>query len=709
MAHRTAALFIERAAARVIGSSAARRRLVLEALRIESRQVPTVELHPSAGRMLEVVWTAATFLASYVALDWVSYVQPVLHLGITPWNPQAGLLVAFLAVRGRRWLPIAACAPLLAEVIVRNSPAAMPVLVLGSLWIGACYTLLAEGMNRLGGDDSYRSVRAAGSLAAGAAVTSLFVAAGYVLIFVMAGALTDRSFVGSVAKYWVGDLNGILLVTPLLLSLPAWRVAWPGVRARIGECAGQAAALLLTVWLIFALSDAGQVRFVYLLFIPVIWIALRWGATGATLGLLLAQIALIVAVHGVAPAVPLVDLQFLMVTLALAGLMLGATVMERAEALRRVAEREAEVQALLATAPDAMITGEPDGTLRGANRAARALFGLSAERSLASVRIDQILPRIAIETAEGRATLRGLKVDGQEFPADVAWVRLESPGPRGWVAVIRDATDRVDAEASVRERDSKFAKAMHFAVAGELASALAHEMNQPITAMTSYLRAAQLICAAPVHDAERLRDTLAKSTQEANRAAAILRRLRDFYAGKAAESAEVSVASLLERLRIQFAARCRAAAIQLDIAIEPNLPTLRADGMAVEMALQNLISNAIEALSSNPIGMRRLNVRAAGEPGMVRLSVEDSGSGVPADVLPQLFEPLNTSKADGMGLGLAISRSLLRMSGGDIAYRRGETLGGARFDMLIPIDRLDPARAPLQEYSSQSRSLGGRA
>lgn len=620
----------------------------------------------------------------------MSYVQPVLQLGITPWNPQAGLMVALLVVRGPRWAPLAVAAPFLAELIVRNSPAPTLLLLASSIWIGCCYAALGSALRRLGGEDDYRSVRAAGGLAVGAAIASLFVAAGYVTLFVMSGALADRSFSTSVAKYWVGDLNGILLVTPLLLSVPMWRSAWPTIRARLGECVTQMTSLLLAVWLVFGPLNAGQVRFFYLFFVPIIWIALRWGAIGATLGLLLVQIVLIVAVQGISLAVPLVELQFLMVTLALAGLMLGAAVMERAEALRRVAASEAEVQALLATAPDAMITGELNGNLRGANRAARALFGLPSEGVPGSVSLPQILPAAMFASGNGRATISGRRLDGTEFPADVAWVKLEAPIPRGWVAVIRDATDRVDAEARVRERDSLFAKAMHFAVAGELASTLAHEMNQPITAMTTYLRAAQLICNETGFDSGRLRETLQKSTYEANRAASILRRLRDFYSGKSGEAADVSIERLLDGVRLQFAPKFRNVGIRLEMEIERDLPTFRLDGMGLEMALQNLIGNAVDALSISPDRERRILIQVSAEPGALCLAVEDSGPGVQADVLPHLFEPLNTSKPDGMGLGLAISRSLLRANGGDIAYRRGVLLGGARFDLRVHADPLQP-------------------
>jgi len=656
-----------------------------EPILVPSRS-PTRELSAAlSGKALENAFVAGVYLLAYVALDWLSYVQPILKLGITPWNPQAGLTVALLLVRGPVWGVVAAAAPMLAEVVVRDTPAPPGVLLLASLWIGACYSGLAMILRRVGGSEDYRSVRAAAGLVLGAGGVSMLVAGGYVFLLVATGVLPGDSFWRGAAKYWVGDLNGILMVTPLLMTAPTWRRAWPTIRARLAECLAQALALLVTVWFVFDVAQAGVFRIFYLLFIPVIWIALRWGAVGATLGLLTIQVGILVAVQGVAPGVPLVDLQFLMVTLGLAGLMLGATVRERADALVRVATSEAQVQALLATAPDALVTGEPGGRILSANRVARTLFGLPRDGALGEARIDRLLPDLEIDATERRATLTARRTDGSEFPADVAWVNLESPAPRGWVVVIRDASERIDAEARRRERDSVFAKAMRFAVAGELSSVLAHELNQPITAMTSYLRAAQLLCESGGVEQQRLGETLAKSSREATRAASILRRLRDFYAGKAGELGHVSAGALLEAVQQSLAARCRAADVVLDIEVDPTVPEIRSDPMGLEIVLQNLVSNAIDILSEIRATRRQIGVRVQVEGDVVLFAVEDSGPGVPVEILPQLFEPLNTSKPDGMGLGLAICRTLMRAMGGDIAYRRGAWLGGARFEVRVPL------------------------
>jgi C4-dicarboxylate-specific signal transduction histidine kinase len=114
------------------------------------------------------------------------------------------------------------------------------------------------------------------------------------------------------------------------------------------------------------------------------------------------------------------------------------------------------------------------------------------------------------------------------------------------------------------------------------------------------------------------------------------------------------------------------------------LPPVRADRSQIEMVLHNLLSNAIDALGALPATSRELRLRADQEDAFVRLTVEDSGPGVHADALEQLFEPFNTTKSDGMGLGLAISRNLMRGQGGDLTYRRSAQLGGACFEIRLP-------------------------
>lgn len=623
---------------------------------------------------------AGSYVVLYVLLDGLSYVQPVLKLGITPWNPQVGLTLAFLLMRGAGWFPATAIAALIAEVAIRGTAPDTPVLWLASLWIAIGYGTLAALLRRWHLDEPIRTSVAATRFVVSAGITTFFVACVGIGLFVASGELPREAASGSLARYWVGDINGILTLTPLLLYAREWRAGIHALRRHPWQIAAQAGALLITLWVVIDVTSTDQLRFFYPLFVPVIWIALRWGVPGALLGALVVQMDLIIGVEAAVPTPPLVDLQFLMLTLSLTAILLGAVVTERAAVLKRVAGREAEQRALLATAPDAVIVVDPQGLVQSVNPAASRLFGECAGR-----RLEQLLPASRLEMTEGRSTLEGIGADGRPFPAETAWARLDAPASEGFLVIVRDATERLRAESRLRERDTALARAMRLAVAGELATALAHELNQPITALVSYLRAAEILASPADERDKRLKDTLAKAAQEAIRASDVLRWLRDFYRGGAMKHEPVHIQAVCATVAQAFQERMRAVNAHFISRIEDSIPTVDADSTQLEIVLHNLLANAIEAVAQAPKPWRRIELRAEQMGADVVVSVEDSGPGISADIAQKLFEPFVTSKPDGMGLGLAISRSLLRARGGELMCEPRASLGGARFVVRLPI------------------------
>lgn len=522
---------------------------------------------------------ALGYVALYVLLDWFSYVQPVLKLGITPWNPQAGLTLAFLLVYGPRWVPFTAVAALLSEVLVRQGSPVLPLVLGGSLWIALAYGLLAGLLRRWHLEEPIRTLGTAARFAGAAVATTLALAGGYVVLFVISGELPLAHAIESLPRLWIGDLTGILTLTPLLIRAERWRGWLQAIRPHRWEVLAQAVALFGTMGILLAVLN-DQLRFFYPLFVPVIWIALRWGASAAMLPALAIQVGLVLAAQQKSLGPPLIDLQFFMLTLSLTALLLGAVVTERADALRRVALREAEQ----------------------------------------------------------------------------------------------------------RESDRALGRAMRFAVAGELASALAHELNQPITALVSYLRAAEILAAPFSRKEERLTATLGKAAQEAIRASEVLRRLRDFYRGGTIKSEDVQIATFCHAVGNGFQDRLKRAGTPLLMRVDASLPTLRADATQLEIVLHNLVSNAIDAVSQVEQSRRCIELQATCAEGRIVVRVSDSGPGIAPDVAQKLFEPFVTSKPDGMGLGLAISRSLVRARGGELTFEPSEKLGGASFVVRLPVE-----------------------
>ncbi len=174
---------------------------------------------------------ALLYVPAYIALDWISYIQPVLKLGITPWSPQTGLTVAFLLWNGPRWAVFTALAAFLAEMLVRGGPAGLPWLALASVWIAATYALLCAALGLPVVRDAMQALAPAVRFLGAVILAAMFAAVGYVGAFVLARSLPLPSIAGSFVRYWIGDVNGILMLTPVLLAFPQARSALRALRA----------------------------------------------------------------------------------------------------------------------------------------------------------------------------------------------------------------------------------------------------------------------------------------------------------------------------------------------------------------------------------------------------------------------------------------------------------------------------------------------
>jgi signal transduction histidine kinase len=203
-----------------------------------------------------------------------------------------------------------------------------------------------------------------------------------------------------------------------------------------------------------------------------------------------------------------------------------------------------------------------------------------------------------------------------------------------------------------------------------MAAALAHELNQPLTAVATYARAARMIAEAPAADRALLLDTLGKLVSESTRASEVVRRLRDFFRSGTTRLAPVALAAIAAR--VLEAARTRADALGITLALEadPDLPEILADETQLEVVLRNLVANAIDAASAARPG--KISVRVAPDgPGLLRACVSDSGPGVAEADAGRIFEPFETTRASGMGIGLAVSRAIVEAHGGRLWVEPG--------------------------------------
>jgi two-component system sensor kinase FixL len=507
------------------------------------------------------------FVAAYVALDWISFIDPVGPLGITPWNPAPGLALFLLLRYGWPFAPWLGLAVLAAEVIVRGAPAPWPVLLVNAAVIAGGYALLGALLRgRLGFRDELATLRDVTIFLFATAIATGVVALAYVSVFVGSGVLSAEHFAHSIAQFWVGDLIGIVVTTPVLLVVA--RARTPGFdRSRV-ESGAQIVAILAALWLVFESGFGEELKLFYVLFLPLIWIAMRRGVPGSAFAALLMQLGVIAALTlGGHVSGAVLDFQVLLLALAPTGLLLGAAVEEQHAAGARLREKQVQL----------------DRSLRAA-------------------------------------------------------------------------------------------------AASELASVLAHELNQPLSAIGTYARACQLLLQNGDPGGEFM-PTLDKVVTEANRAGAVIRRLREFILRGTVRRESIAVAALLEGAAESARLHAQRHGIVLAVVVPAAIPDALGDRVQLETVLHNLIANAIDATATHP-GKGTIRLHAdRDDAGFVRICVADNGPGVSPEVAATLFEPLRSSKTKGLGLGLAISRTIVEANGGRLWLE--PSAHGARFCLVL--------------------------
>lgn len=242
-------------------------------------------------------------------------------------------------------------------------------------------------------------------------------------------------------------------------------------------------------------------------------------------------------------------------------------------------------------------------------------------------------------------------------------------------------SSRREAEAKLQRREAELNQALRLAAAGEMTSALAHELGQPLSAITSYLRACQVMLGdAAAHPM--LAPTMDKVVSEAGRAAQVVRSLREFYRGGEIRFARLDLEALLRNALDGLRLTAEGHGITLELSVKGTLPAAWAERIHVETVLHNLLANALDALHGRYGG--KITVSAAGEAaGWIKVCVADDGPGVSAEIADNLFQHFVTSKPEGMGLGLAIARSLIEAHGGHLSMENLPA-GGAQFCFTLP-------------------------
>lgn len=371
---------------------------------------------------------------------------------------------------------------------------------------------------------------------------------------------------------------------------------------------------------------------------------------------------------------------------------------DAARITRNIMAREAHIRSILATVPDAMIVIDSKGVIQSFSTAAERLFDYSAEEVIGR-NIKMLMPqpyrdahdgylKRYEETGEkhiigiGRVVV-GTRKDGATFPIELAVGEMKSGDQTYFTGFIRDLTERQNTEARLHELQSELVHISRLTAMGEMASALAHELNQPLSAITNYLKgASRLIADRTDDDTLLLRDALTKAGNQAVRAGDIIRRLRDFVSRGETERRIESLAKLIDEASALALVGIKDRGVHVEFKLDPAADRVMLDKVQVQQVLLNLMRNAIEAMSETP--RRNLTiVSEATADEMVCLRVTDTGVGIAPEAAANLFNPFFTTKPHGMGVGLSICRTIIESHGGKI-WTEPNPGGGTVFCFTVP-------------------------
>jgi two-component system, LuxR family, sensor kinase FixL len=510
------------------------------------------------------------YLAAYVLLDWVSFIHPFTPLGITPWNPGTGLSFVVILLFGPRMIPYLFLAPMLADLVNLQMQSPWGAALLSAAVIGGGYAAASMFLRRPAAhfDPALPSLRDLALLMVVAVVSAAFVASSYVGVMIAAGLLPITDMAAATFRYWIGDLIGITVFTPFgLIALTRRRV----LRASV-ETALQIGAIIAALALIFGFPQEQQFQLFYVLFLPIVWIAVRAGFEGVCVGILIAQLGLIAGVElSRSDAHDLMAFQALMLILSMTGLVAG---------------------------------------------------------------------------------------------------ELVSQGRR--------------AESQLRLHRESLAQVARLGNLGELAAAVAHEINQPLAAAGTYTRLVNDALHEGGADPAVVAETANKAVVQIERAAEVVRRLRALVRLDRSGRAPCGV----ERIIKETIALCQPALDRSHIAVrwsvDTELPLVMVDMLQIGQTLLNLMRNSIEAITEAGHVEGLISIEAARREGdRVEIRVADNGPGFPPGFMDNPFLPLASHKAEGLGVGLPLCRSIVESHGGQLWLNRDA--GGADVHFTLPV------------------------
>lgn len=361
-------------------------------------------------------------------------------------------------------------------------------------------------------------------------------------------------------------------------------------------------------------------------------------------------------------------------------------------------DREARLRSIVETDPDAIVAIDENGAIESFSTAAERLFGYR-ESDVIGRNVSMLMPSPYREnhdrylerykaTGERRIigigrVVTGQRKDGSTFPMELAVGEARSGERRSFTGFVRDLTERQRSERRLHEMQQELLHVSRLSTMGQMASTMAHELNQPLTAAGNYVNASRRLLAGgkPEHR-DRIIENMGKAVEQTERAGQIIRRLRGFIGGGDAQRKPEDLNQTVEEACALALVGAKYREVQFRLDLAADLPPVLIDRVQIQQVVLNLVRNAVEAMDG--VERRELSVATkSGPPGWVKVSVTDTGPGLDTEVVAKLFQPFVSSKASGMGLGLSICRTIVEGHGGELAL---EASGGqgSMFAFTLP-------------------------
>lgn len=365
------------------------------------------------------------------------------------------------------------------------------------------------------------------------------------------------------------------------------------------------------------------------------------------------------------------------------------------EALRT---RETHLRSILDTVPDAMIVIDGRGTIQFFSSAAERMFGYTGAEAIGQ-NVSRLMPDPDRSRHDGYLLrysstherhiigigriVTGCRRDGTTFPMHLSIGEMESGGERFFTGFVRDLTEQQQTQTQLHELQAELIHMSRLSAMGEMASALAHELNQPLAAISNYMSGSRrLLETSGDPNRAKIETALNKTAEQAIRAGQIIRRLRDFVSRGESEKRVESLSKLIEEAGALGLTGSREQGVALHFNLDPEFDRVIVDRVQIQQVLVNLFRNGVEAmLNSKRQELLVTNTPASDD--MIEVVISDTGSGFSDDALPKLFQTFFTTKSTGMGVGLSISRSIVEAHGGKM-WAEPNSSGGATFRFTLP-------------------------